>query len=145
MKDRLSLKNVRNKIKELDNQLEYYLNKKEKALLKVLPQATKLKEVQVNSSRKSNDPLLDYVAIVEECDFYINEIQEELFSLQRYEEAELKRLQQYDEVERQVIYYKEELEYSWSKIEQLIDMRKIACSLRTAKRIWKKYKGSRSE
>lgn len=139
----LSIKNLASKIKEKENQLDYYMEKKNKALIKVLPRSKELKGEMVTSSRDvTNDALLEYVLQIEEYDKIISQLNDELLELQKFEEKELKRLEKYDNVEQQVIHYRN-MGISWSNISNLIDQRKIGCSLRTAKRIWKKYTGRR--
>lgn len=157
MNDRISLNNIRNKIEELTNQLDVYLDKKlrildmrEKIKLRVLPKGKKINEVMVSSSiNTAEDKMLScfadlesfdsrYKETLDQLEYHIITIQEDIKSLQRFEEKELKRLEKYDDVEKQVIHYREK-KYSWSQIQMLIDQRIIACSLTTARRIWKKY------
>ena len=139
----ITIGNVASKIKEVRNQLELYVELKNKSLLQVLPKSKELQRGSVNGWSKRVDKFLDYSINVEEYDNYINLLNERLMSLINFEENELKRLKKYNEVERLIIVLKDEGK-TWREIEIMCDKKEIACSIATAKRIWKKEKKQRS-
>lgn len=148
----ISLREANNLMVEKENKLEYYLNCKEIALLKILPKGIKFEEN--TQAGKREDRYLKYVIKIESIDEKITEIQDEIEALKNYIEKELKRLNQYGELERLIIYYKEEyvvpkneranrrknsmLQLTWDEISQ-----KVFCSKTTCRDIYRKYKKKR--
>ena len=135
----ISLRNIDSEIESLQNRIDYYTEKKYKALSRVLPKSKGIKSDMVSGGHDStHDALLEYAIEIEQIDDIILELQQEQQDLIKLKEKELKRLEKYDKSEQQVIYYKTSGK-TWRDIGLMIDQRKIACSVRTAKRIWKKY------
>ena len=138
----ITIGNVASKIKEKRNQLECYIELKNKSLLKVMPGAKELQAISVNGGTKREDKFLKYAMEVEEYDNYIDLLNDQLKALINFEECELKRLKEYNEIERLVITLKDK-GMTWSEIELMCDKREIPCSIATAKRIWSREKKQR--
>jgi hypothetical protein len=132
----MSITQIKSKIEELENNLNYLLEKKQQAFSMTQPKASQLKEVCVVGGTREN--LYDkYVIKNEKLDPAINFVQEEIALLEKYLNKELERINKYDEWEQKVIYLKEEGK-TWLY---------IACntpfSIRTCQRIYKRYTGKR--
>lgn len=132
----MSITQIKSKIEELENNLNYLLEKKQQAFSMTQPKASQLKEVCVVGGTREN--LYDkYVIKNEKLDPAINFVQEEIKLLEDFLNRELERINKYDEWEQKVIYLKEEGK-TWLY---------IACntpfSIRTCQRIYKRYTGKR--
>lgn len=139
----LTIKEANNRIDEIDNKLEYYLNKKELEFNKTQPKATDIK-TDITTGGARVDKNIQYMIICEQYDPIIDSLQNEKQILLDFVEKELKRINKYGDVEQQIIYYKEQYipryhdEVTWYFIS-----RKVHASESTCKRIYKKYKKSR--
>ena len=138
----LTIKEANNRIEHIDNQLDYYLNKKEQAFNKTQPKATNI----TDDVKGTNvvDKNMEYVIVCEELDPIIDNLQEEKKLLLDFIDKELIRLKKYKELEQLVIYYKEQYipkgseEITWYFIS-----RKVYASESTCKRIYRRYKKQR--
>lgn len=139
----LTIKEANNRIDEIDNKLEYYLNKKELEFNKTQPKATDIK-TDITTGGARTDKNIQYMIICEQYDPIIESLQNEKQVLLDFVEKELKRINKYGDVEQQIIYYKEQYipryhdEVTWYFIS-----RKVHASESTCRRIYKKYKKSR--
>ena len=139
----LTIKDANCRINEIDNQLEYYLNKKERYYSRTQPQATKITGEIAGTARE--DKFFSYALACEEVDPIIDELQNEKQDLLKFIEKELIRLNKYNELEKLVIYYKEQYipkreEYmTWYFISK-----KVHASESTCRRIYRKYKNRRN-
>ena len=66
--DKLTIKQAKNEIKQLENELDLYATKKKINFEKTQPGAIKIKEIVVDSSHVSIDNFLNYVSRDEEYD-----------------------------------------------------------------------------
>lgn len=138
----LTIKEANSQIKHIDNQLEYYLNKKEKEFSKTQPKATSI----TNEIKGTNliDKNMNYIIVCEKIDPIIDSLQEEKKLLLDFIDKELIRLKKYKDLEQLVIYYKEQYipkkneEVTWYFIS-----RKVYASESTCKRIYRRYKKQR--
>lgn len=133
----MSITDIKSKIEELQNKLDFFLQKKEQAFLLTQPKTNKLKEVSVEGGKRVN--LYDkYVMTSEELDPVIDFLQDEMKLLEDFLNKELERIDKYDEWEQKVIYLREEGK-TWLY---------IACntpfSIRTCQRIYRRYTNKRS-
>ncbi len=139
----LTIKEANNRIDEIDNKLEYYLNKKELEFIKTQPKGTDIK-TDITTGGARVDKNIQYMIICEQYDPIIESLQNEKQVLLDFVEKELKRINKYRDVEQQIIYYKEQYiprypdEVTWYFIS-----RKVHASESTCRRIYKKYKKSR--
>ena len=132
----MSITDIKSRIEELNNNLEYLLNKKEQAYLMTQPKSTKLKAIQVSGGKREN--LYEkYVIKNEELDPAIDFLQDEIRMLEDYLNKELERINKYDEWEQKVIYLRESGK-TWLY---------IACntpfSVSTCQRIYRRFNGKR--
>lgn len=133
----MNITQLKSKIEELENNLNYLLEKKQQAFNLTQPKASQLKEVCVVGGTREN--LYDkYVIKNEKLDPAIEFVQEEIALLEKYLNKELERIDKYDEWEQKVIYLKEEGK-TWLY---------IACntpfSIRTCQRIYRRYTNKRN-
>lgn len=139
---KLTIKDANCKIKQIDNQLEYYLNKKERAFNRTQPKPADIKD-NIHGTSKT-DANLEYVLICEEIDPIITELQDDKKALLDFVDKELQRINKYRDLEQQVIYYKEQYipkgdeEVTWYFISK-----KVYASESTCRRIYKRYKNQR--
>lgn len=132
----MSITQIKSKIEELNNNLNYLLEKKEQAFLMTQPKATQLKEVSVLGGTRES--VYDkYVIKNEKLDPAIDFIQDEIRLLEDYLNKELERINKYDEWKQKVIYLRESGK-TWLY---------IACntpfSEKTCRRIYRAYKNKR--
>ena len=132
----MTIKEVSRELNQLENDLEYYLNEKERLLTKVLPKASDIKSEIVDGGKRT-DKLLEYV---EELDVkQINETIDYIYAkknnLQNWLDNELKIIGEYDPLERKIIMYREQYKMKWELIGE-----SVGYSDRQCKRIYKKYK-----
>jgi len=115
----MSLRQIKNEIEKYTNQLKLWCDKKKIIFEYTQPQGMKYKEIQVQSSIKDFDPFATYMIKDEECDDMIYQYQAIISSYQTLLANEILRMKKYDDMEL-IVYYKEEMGYSWVKIDQLL-------------------------
>lgn len=124
---------INSEIKKLDNQLNYYLQKKELLGSLVLPKSIDYSKEIVEGGKRS-DNMLEYLIKKEDLDYKIRNIQDEMFNLIDYVEKELQRMKEYNEIEERIIYYRECRQMKWDDIADKVYYSKMQC-----RRIYKKY------
>lgn len=136
----MTIKEANNQINRIDNEIEYYLKKKELEMSKMMPQATKYDKTLVDGGKRE-DKYASYAIKNELLDKELDKLFKEKFLLENFIEKELLRLGKYDEVEQLIVYYKEQSldKLTWLQISQKVHYSVIQC-----KRIYKKWKGQRS-
>lgn len=137
----MNLKKANNQIERIDNNINYWLNKKELEIAKIMPQAVDFKKEVVKTSRIETNKFLYYTSKVENIDLELDFLYKEKEILLEYIEKELKRLNKYSDVEKLIVYYKEESleKYTWSRIAKLVNYSETQC-----RRIYRKYKNQRN-
>ena len=116
----MTLKECKNEIQRLQNNLRFYLNKKKINFEKTQPSSIKLKEITVDGGFKDWDPFMSYMIKDEECDKEIYILQKELNNYQTWFTNEMLRMQQYENLPL-IIYLKEEEKMNWKKIDKLLN------------------------
>ena len=136
----MNLKQANSQIEKIDNIINYWLNRKELEIVKVMPQAVDFKKDAVKVSRVETNKFLYYTYKVENIDLELEFLYKEKEILLEYIEKELKRLNKYSDVEKLIVYYKEESleKYTWPKIAKLVHYSETQC-----RRIYRKYKNQR--
>lgn len=136
----MTIKEANNKIEKIDNDIEYYLSKKEREFAKTQPQSIKIKNTITNGGKRV-DKFSKYVISIKEIDEILDDLYADKKVLEEYIEKELIRLNKYSEVEQLIIYYKEQsLEnLTWVEIS-----RKVHYSITQCRRIYRKWKGERN-
>ena len=117
--DYMSLKEIKNEIEKYMNQLQHWCEKKKINFEFTQPKGTKYKDIQVQSSIKDFDPFATYMIKDEECDETIYQYQAKISSLRVLLAKEILRMKKYEDMGL-IVYYKEEMGYSWVKIDQLL-------------------------
>lgn len=115
----MTLKECKNEIQRLQNNLRFYLNKKKINFEKTQPSSIKLKEITVDGGFKDWDPFMSYMIKDEECDKEIYILQKELNNYQTWFTNEMLRMLRYDDLPL-IVYLKEEENKSWKDIDNLL-------------------------
>src|SRR5574344_1018668 len=115
----LTIKETKNIIEQLQNELELYLEKKKINFNKTQPSAMKLKEVISSKTNNIFDSFTTYMIKDEECDDKIYSLVQSILSYQSYVIKELDRMRQYDDLSL-IVYLKEELEWNWKDIDKYL-------------------------
>lgn len=119
MEQHLTIREVKNEIKRLENELNVYLTKKNINLLKVQPRAMQIKDIVVDSSHTNFDPFLNYIYKDEEYDVKIYGLLALIYSCKSYIANEIKRMAEYDEISY-IVYLREEERKSWREIDRVL-------------------------
>lgn len=119
MEQHLTIREVKNEIKKLENELNIYMTKKNINLLKIQPRAMQIKDIVVDSSHTNFDPFLNYIYKDEECDIEIYGLLVSIYSYKAYIAKELKRMSEYDEISY-IAYLREEEKKSWREIDRIL-------------------------
>lgn len=88
-KNKLNLKKANNQIERIDNNINYWLNKKELEIAKIMPQAVDFKKEVVKTSRNKTNKFLYYTSKVENIDLELDFLYKEKEILLEYIEKEL--------------------------------------------------------
>ena len=112
----MTLKECKNEIQKLQNNLRFYLNKKKINFEKTQPSSIKLKEIMVDGGFRDWDPFMSYMIKDEECDKEIYLLQKELNNYQTWFTNEMLRMLKYDDLPL-IVYLKEEENKSWRDID----------------------------
>ena len=119
MEQHLTIREVKNEIKRLENELNVYLTKKNVNLLKVQPRAMQIKDLVVDSSHTNFDSFLNYIQKDEEYDTKIYGLLASIYSYKSYIANEIKRMTEYDEISY-IVYLREEEKKSWREIDRIL-------------------------
>ena len=133
----MTIRDIDNEIKRLENQRDYYVDKKQKAVDKTQPQAVNYDKVNVNGGKRE-DKFISYLIECEDYDCFIDNIQDEIFRLTRFVDKELKRIGEYDPLMQDIIKAKEQLSLTWENVSL-----SVGYSVSQCRRIYKKYKNQR--
>lgn len=115
----LTIREAKNEIKKLENELDVYLTKKNINFLKTQPKAIEIKDIIVDSSHVNIDSFLNYVSRDEECDEKIYGILASIYSYKNYIAKEIQRMNKYDEI-AYIGYLKYEENKSWREIDKIL-------------------------
>ena len=119
MEQHLTIREVKNEIKKLENELNIYLTKKNINLLKVQPKAMQIKDIVVDSSHTNFDSFLNYIQKSEEYDTKIYGLLASIYSYKSYIANEIKRMAEYDEI-AYIRYLREDERKNWREIDQIL-------------------------
>jgi hypothetical protein len=127
-------------IEKIDNELEYWINKKEIVLQDTIypPSPDPALERVEGGKRTDKYKHLDYA--IDEIDPIIDKLYKEKRILEEYIEKELIRLGKYNEIEQLIVFYKEQTteNYTWLQISQ-----RVHYSVTQCRRIYRKFKKQR--
>lgn len=113
------LKEIRNKVLEIDNRLNFLLEKKEINFMKTQPGSPLLKETMVDTSRSIVDKFALYMIHDEELDKEIQDLRDNLLVWIKYYNEEVKRLHKYNDL-LMIEFLKNELNWKWSEIDNYL-------------------------
>lgn len=113
------LKEIRNKILEIDNRINFLLEKKEINFKKTQPGSPLLKETMVDTSRSIVDKFALYMINDEELDKEIQELRDNLIIWIKYYNEEIKRLHKYNDL-LMIEFLKNELSWKWEEIDNYL-------------------------
>jgi hypothetical protein len=113
------LKEIRNKVLEIDNRLNFLLEKKEINFQRTQPGSPLLKATMVDTSRSIVDKYALYMIKDEELDREIQDLRDNLLVWVKYYNEEIKRLQKYDDL-LMIEFLKNELNWKWNDIDSYL-------------------------
>lgn len=111
----MNIREARNEVDKLSNELELYLEKKKINFNKTQPGSIKYQDI-VSHSNILIDKFTHYVIRDVELDSKINSILEEINSLEKYIIEEMKRISNSPDMTEQIKFYRDELKMSWEEI-----------------------------
>ncbi len=114
----LSIKEARNEIEKLNNELDLYLTNKKINFLKTQPGSTKFKEIVTSKSNKIFDKFCHYVIKDEDYDIKIYSLQESILSYETYIIKEMKRIYSNGGSE-EIVFLRDEEEMEWQDISNI--------------------------
>ena len=135
----MTLKEAKKEIERIDNELEFWLNKKAFILESTIYPSKPITGERVDGGKREDRyKHLDYA--IDEIDPEIEKLYKEKRIYEDYIEKELIRLGKYNEVEQLIIFYKEQTttEYTWEQISQ-----RVHYSITQCRRIYRKWKKQR--
>lgn len=114
-----SIKEIRNKILEIDNRLNFLLEKKEINFERTQPGSPLLKSTIVDTSRNIVDKFALYMIKDEELDREIQDLRDQLIIWIKYYNEEVKRLGKYNDL-LMIEFLKNELNWKWREIDNYL-------------------------
>ncbi len=115
----LTIKEAKNKIKQLENELDVYLTKMNLNYLKTQPVAVKINEIVVDSSHMSFDNFLNCFMKNEKYDSKIYDNLVSIYTYKLFIVKELERMSKYDEI-AYITYLRDEDGKSWKEIDNML-------------------------
>ena len=113
------LREIRNKVLEIDNRLTFLLEKKEVNFEKTQPGSPLLKTTMVDTSRNIIDKFALYMIKDEELDKEIQDLRDNLLLWIKYYNEEVKRLSKYNDL-LMIEFLKNELNWKWKDIDKYL-------------------------
>lgn len=134
----MTIKEANKELERVDNELEFWLNKKALILETTIYPKSGTGERVEGGKRSDKYAHLDYA--IDNIDPEIEKLYKEKRLYEDYIEKELIRLGKYNEVEQLIIFYKEQTttEYTWEQISQ-----RAHYSVTQCRRIYRKWKKQR--
>lgn len=129
----MTIREAKNDLERINNELELYLEKKQINFEKTQPQASKFKDV-ILSTGFVNDKFLHYVIKDENLDSKIIALQKEKNAIENFIIKEMERILK-NKGNEYIVYLRDELKLSWNKI-----VRYSNYSLRQCYRLYKQAK-----
>lgn len=107
----LTIKEARNEIEKLENELDVYLTKKKINYIKTQPGSSKFKDVVTSRTNAIFDKFSHYIIKDEELDTKIYSLQESILSYQEYILKEMKRISNIEPYKLKVYELREDMEF----------------------------------
>lgn len=130
----LTIKEARNELEKLSNELDLYLTNKKINFLKTQPGSTKFKEIVTSKSNKIFDKFCHYVIKDEDYDDKIYSLQESILNYETYIIKEMKRIHSNGGSE-EIVYLRDEEDMQWEDISNITNY-----SLRQCHRLYDQSK-----
>lgn len=115
----LTIRQAKNEIKKLENNLDLYLTKKKINFEKTQPASNEIKSVITSKGNVLFDKFTHYVIKDEELDSKIYSIQESILAYQQFIVKEMKRISETKGSEL-ITYLRDEENLSWNEIKDIV-------------------------
>lgn len=115
----LTIRQAKNEIKKLENNLDLYLTKKKINFEKTQPASNEIKSVVTSKGNVLFDKFTHYVIKDEELDSTIYSIQESILAYQQFIVKEMKRIS-YAKGSELITYLRDEENLSWNEIKDIV-------------------------
>lgn len=110
----MTIREAKNNLRKLNNDLELYLEKKQINFERTQPQAVKFKDV-IMSTGFVNDKFLHYVIKDRDLDSTIYYLQKEINATEKYIINEMERISK-NRGNEYIVYLRDEMKLPWDKI-----------------------------
>lgn len=107
----LTIKEARNEIEKLENELDVYLTKKKINYVKTQPGSSKFKDVVTSRTNAIFDKFSHYIIKDEELDTKIYSLQESILSYQEYTLKEMQRISNIEPYKLKVYELREDMDF----------------------------------
>lgn len=107
----LTIKEARNEIEKLENELDVYLTKKKINYIKTQPGSSKFKDVVTSRTNAIFDKFSHYIIKDEELDTKIYSLQESILSYQEYILKEMQRISNIEPYKLKVYKLREDMDF----------------------------------
>ena len=107
----LTIKEARNEIEKLENELDVYLTKKKINYVKTQPGSSKFKDVVTSRTNAIFDKFSHYIIKNEELDTKIYSLQESILSYQEYILKEMQRISNIEPYKLKVYELREDMDF----------------------------------
>ena len=107
----LTIKEARNEIEKLENELDVYLTKKKINYVKTQPGSSKFKDVVTSRTNAIFDKFSHYIIKDEELDTKIYSLQESILSYQEYILEEMQRISNIEPYKLKVYELREDMDF----------------------------------
>lgn len=114
----LTIKEARNEISKLENELDLYLTKKKINFIKTQPKSIEIKDIVASKTNTIFDKFTHYVIKDEELDSKIYWLQESIVSYQEYIVKEMRRISENGGSEL-IVYLRDEERLSWKEVSNI--------------------------
>jgi predicted RNase H-like nuclease (RuvC/YqgF family) len=129
----MTIKEANVELRRKNNELNYWINKKNYLISKLYPGATKYDSMRVEGGKRTDKyKHLDYT--IDEIDPKIETLNNEIKILSKYIEEELKIIGEYEPLERKIIMLRNEYKMKWKDISEATNYCERQCQ-----RIYDKY------
>lgn len=107
----LTIKEARNEIEKLENELDVYLTKKKINYVKTQPGSSKFKDVVTSRTNAIFDKFSHYIIKDEELDTKIYSLQESILSYQEYILKEMQRISNIEPYKLKIYELREDMDF----------------------------------
>lgn len=116
----MEFKELLNNIEQLQNRLEFYLNKKKINYAKTELHTSSIKEVSNSINNVKTDIFCDYMIQDKECDKKIMQYRTELLNYETLLNKEIERMSRYDEIGL-IVFLRFSCNWKWKDIDKALN------------------------